>query len=198
MKVSSSFYCVLENQQGALPISCPLPWQQIKWRLPYSNSWPFAQKLLCLYSSIFSITRFQTHLHLACAHLPCSCPLQVVQVLIRQSGCGEAFHSVSCADVPAEVHACFQVRSTGPVNPVTRQPIKGRKFGGGIRFGEMERDALLAHGAAYLLHDRLHTCSDYTVMEVCSACGSLLSPNQFIPAASAADLPRSGGKRNCM
>lgn len=74
----------------------------------------------------------------------------------------------------------FQVRSTGPVNPVTRQPIKGRKFGGGIRFGEMERDSLLAHGAAYLLHDRLHTCSDYTVMEVCSACGSLLSTHQHI------------------
>lgn len=83
------------------------------------------------------------------------------------------------------------MRSTGPVNPVTRQPIKGRKFGGGIRFGEMERDALLAHGAAYLLHDRLHTCSDYTVMEVCSACGSLLSPNQYIPTATAADMPRT-------
>lgn len=76
---------------------------------------------------------------------------------------------------------------------MTRQPIKGRKFGGGIRFGEMERDALLAHGAAYLLHDRLHTCSDYTVMEVCSACGSLLSPNQFIPTAVAAEMPRAAG-----
>lgn len=71
--------------------------------------------------------------------------------------------------------SCIQVRSTGSVNPLTRQPIKGRKFGGGIRFGEMERDSLLAHGAAYLVHDRLHNCSDYHVMDVCASCGSLLS-----------------------
>ncbi|KIY92752.1 DNA-directed RNA polymerase I subunit A2 [Monoraphidium neglectum] len=70
----------------------------------------------------------------------------------------------------------FQVRSTGTVNQLTKQPIKGRKLGGGIRFGEMERDSLLAHGAAYLLHDRLHACSDYHTMDVCTRCGSLLSP----------------------
>lgn len=69
----------------------------------------------------------------------------------------------------------FQVRSTGIVDQVTRQPIKGRKRGGGIRFGEMERDSMLAHGAAYLLHDRLHTCSDYHVADVCSLCGSVLT-----------------------
>ena len=69
----------------------------------------------------------------------------------------------------------FQVRSIGPLNPITRQPIKGRKFGGGIRFGEMERDSLLAHGAAYLLHDRLHSCSDYEVLDICSNCGCLVS-----------------------
>ena len=42
----------------------------------------------------------------------------------------------------------------------------------------MERDSLLAHGAAYLVHDRLHNCSDYHVMDVCASCGSLLSTMQ--------------------
>ncbi|CAJ1978018.1 unnamed protein product [Sphenostylis stenocarpa] len=75
----------------------------------------------------------------------------------------------------------FQVRSTGTVDQVTRQPIKGRKRGGGIRFGEMERDSLLAHGAAYLLHDRLHTCSDYHIADVCSLCGSMLTTTVVQP-----------------
>lgn len=70
----------------------------------------------------------------------------------------------------------FQVRSTGPINPLTRQPIKGRKVGGAIRFGEMERDALLGHGASFLLHDRLAAGSDLHVLHVCAGCGSLLSP----------------------
>ena len=69
-----------------------------------------------------------------------------------------------------------QVRATGPVNRITRQPIKGRKVHGGIRFGEMERDSLLGHGAAFLLHDRLMHCSDYHTATVCTRCGSLLSP----------------------
>ncbi|KAI4323574.1 hypothetical protein L6164_023169 [Bauhinia variegata] len=75
----------------------------------------------------------------------------------------------------------FQVRSTGTVDQVTRQPIKGRKRGGGIRFGEMERDSLLAHGAAYLLHDRLHTCSDHHIADVCSLCGSILTATFMQP-----------------
>ncbi|WVZ59479.1 hypothetical protein U9M48_009611 [Paspalum notatum var. saurae] len=69
----------------------------------------------------------------------------------------------------------FQVRTTGRIDQITRQPIGGRKHGGGIRFGEMERDALLAHGSSYLLHDRLHSCSDYHIADVCSFCGSLLT-----------------------
>jgi len=70
----------------------------------------------------------------------------------------------------------YQVRATGPVNQLTRQPIKGRKKGGGIRLGEMERDSLLSHGAAFLMLDRLLNCSDKHVAYACSRCGDLLSP----------------------
>ncbi|XP_056327098.1 DNA-directed RNA polymerase I subunit RPA2 [Danio aesculapii] len=70
----------------------------------------------------------------------------------------------------------FQVRTTGARDKVTNQPMGGRNVQGGIRFGEMERDALLAHGTSFLLHDRLFNCSDRSVAQVCMDCGSLLSP----------------------
>ncbi|KAK6165568.1 hypothetical protein SNE40_022473 [Patella caerulea] len=70
----------------------------------------------------------------------------------------------------------FQVRSTGPVDVLTHQPVKGRKKAGGVRFGEMERDALIAHGTPFLLHDRLFNCSDKSYARMCTDCHSLLSP----------------------
>ncbi|KAL6045372.1 DNA-directed RNA polymerase subunit beta [Balamuthia mandrillaris] len=78
----------------------------------------------------------------------------------------------------------YQVRATGPVNNLTHQPIKGRKVGGGIRFGEMERDSLLAHGTSFLLNDRLMKCSDFSIGRVCTLCGSILSPSTRIKPGS--------------
>lgn len=69
----------------------------------------------------------------------------------------------------------YQVRTTGPITALTGQPIKGRKRGGGIRVGEMERDSLLAHGTAFLLQDRLFNCSDYQKTWICKECGTFLS-----------------------
>lgn len=75
----------------------------------------------------------------------------------------------------------FQVRSTGPVNSLMMQPVKGRKRNGGIRVGEMERDALIGHGTSYLLQDRLLNSSDYTQTPICRSCGSLLNTQQSVP-----------------
>lgn len=69
----------------------------------------------------------------------------------------------------------FQARSTGPVTQITRQPVKGRKKHGGIRLGEMERDALLSHGVAFCVQDRLMNCSDVHLGHVCGQCGGLLT-----------------------
>ncbi|KAI5797927.1 hypothetical protein DFH27DRAFT_515102 [Peziza echinospora] len=74
----------------------------------------------------------------------------------------------------------FQVRTTGKISELTHQPIKGRKKGGGIRVGEMERDSMLAHGAAFLLQDRLLNCSDYTQSWICRECGTFMSTTPAI------------------
>jgi DNA-directed RNA polymerase I subunit RPA2 len=79
----------------------------------------------------------------------------------------------------------FQVRTTGPINALTGQPVKGRAKGGGIRVGEMERDSLLAHGAAFLLQDRLMNCSDSTRAWICRTCGSFLSTQRTVSQIAA-------------
>ncbi|CAH8519133.1 unnamed protein product [Heterobilharzia americana] len=69
----------------------------------------------------------------------------------------------------------YQVRAEGRFDPILRQPIKGRKVGGGIRLGEMERDCLLSHGLVFSLQDRLVDSNcDKVKMFACSKCGGLI------------------------
>ena len=62
------------------------------------------------------------------------------------------------------------VRTTGPRDPLTRQPRDGRKFGGGLRTGEMEVAALAAHGASKVLQERVCDFSDMFILFVCGKC----------------------------
>jgi DNA-directed RNA polymerase I subunit RPA2 len=83
-----------------------------------------------------------------------------------------------------------QVRAKGPSQPLTRQPVHGRKVHGGIRLGEMERDALLAHGTSFILQERLLHCSDEARTLVCARCGSMLAAMMRPPGL---DGDRSSG-----
>lgn len=67
----------------------------------------------------------------------------------------------------------IQMRSRGEVKLLTRQPIGGRSRSGGLRFGEMERDALISHGASETLTERLCTSSDAYKAVFCKTCGNI-------------------------
>jgi len=63
----------------------------------------------------------------------------------------------------------MHARATPQIQLLTRQPIEGRSEGGGLRVGEMEKDCLVAHGAAMVLKERFD--SDKTILRICEDCG---------------------------
>ena len=69
-------------------------------------------------------------------------------------------------------------RATGPNVILTRQPVEGRSRDGGLRFGEMERDCILSHGAACFLKETLQDRSDNYRLHICKLCGLVCMVNK--------------------
>jgi len=68
-------------------------------------------------------------------------------------------------------------RSIGPMVNLTRQPAEGRSRDGGLRFGEMERDCMISHGAARFTRGRMYDASDKYSAFICKKCGLIASYN---------------------
>lgn len=71
----------------------------------------------------------------------------------------------------------LHARASGKIALLTRQPIEGRARGGGLRLGEMEQQALVAHGASLLLKERYD--SDKVVIHICERCGNIATDDKI-------------------
>ena len=82
-------------------------------------------------------------------------------------------------------------RARGPLTNLTRQPVSGRANDGGLRIGEMERDGVISHGAAYFLKESMMERADAYQIAVCNKTGMLAiyNPNKNVLFSPMADGP---------
>jgi hypothetical protein len=64
-------------------------------------------------------------------------------------------------------------RAEGRREQKTHQPTGGRGAQGGLRIGEMERDALAGHGISLFLKESLMERADKTAFRICNGCGTV-------------------------
>jgi DNA-directed RNA polymerase beta subunit len=66
----------------------------------------------------------------------------------------------------------MHARAKGSVTCLTRQATEGRSQQGGLRYGEQEVQATVAHGASKVLKERMFDLSDKFSISVCKECGT--------------------------
>ena len=96
---------------------------------------------------------------------------------------GPAFYQRLKHMVTDKVHS----RNEGPKVVLTRQPAEGRARDGGLRFGEMERDCMISHGASYFTKGRIYDASDKYQVYVCKKCGMFAIYNDNIHMCNSCD-----------
>jgi DNA-directed RNA polymerase II subunit RPB2 len=67
----------------------------------------------------------------------------------------------------------WNARAEGRKEQKTHQPTGGRGAQGGLRIGEMERDALAGHGISRFLRESMMERADKTEVRVCNGCGTV-------------------------
>jgi DNA-directed RNA polymerase beta subunit len=98
---------------------------------------------------------------------------------------GEYFDTLICI-VPAYYQRLQKfvldnvgVVSSGITDPLTHQPISGSSHGGSYKNGEMEAWTQAAHGATFIMNEKLRLDSDMNTIYICRTCKNKAIYNKF-------------------